>query len=66
MRWFLYARLQRRNSLRDFTENMYTAADAADAADAAVTAADAETARAVTVLTAKETVVADATKDLHI
>ena len=56
-------RLQRRNSLRDFTENMYTVAVAADAA---VTAADAETARAVTVLTAKETVVADATKDLHI
>ena len=42
---------------------MYTAADAADVA---VTAADAETARAVTVLMAKETAVADATKDPHI
>ena len=42
---------------------MYTAAVAADVA---VTAAAAETARAVTVLTAKETVVADATKDANI
>jgi hypothetical protein len=52
VKWFPYARLQKRNLLRDSTENMYTAADAADVE---VMVEDAETAKEVTALTAKVT-----------